>query len=341
MDRRLRALRQPAGGPRPRRALLPVRPLPADRLEPSRRRSRPTCRASGTQDLDPAWDSKYTININTEMNYWPAELTNLGECHEPLFDMIDELRRHRPRDGQGPLRRARLGAPPQHRPLARHGADQRLQPRHLADGGALALPRTSGSTTCSPATASSSRERAYPVMREAAEFFLDCAGRRTRRRAGSSARPSNSPEHRAAWSPGRPWTTRSSASCSRTASRPRAILGVGRGASPRELETPSRGSPPTRSAGTASSRSGWRTCDDPNEHAPPRLAPLGPLSRRARSRRAGRPSWSTPRAQSLDLPRRRRHRLEPGLEDQLLGPASCDGDHAYELVKLLRQGRST
>ncbi len=40
----------------------------------------------------PPWGSKYTININTEMNYWPAEVTNLAECHEPLFDMIDQLR---------------------------------------------------------------------------------------------------------------------------------------------------------------------------------------------------------------------------------------------------------
>lgn len=37
------------------------------------------------------WDSKYTININTEMNYWPAEVTNLSECHQPLFDMIEDL----------------------------------------------------------------------------------------------------------------------------------------------------------------------------------------------------------------------------------------------------------
>ncbi len=41
--------------------------------------------------LHPAWDSKYTININTEMNYWPAEVTNLPETHEPLFQMIKEL----------------------------------------------------------------------------------------------------------------------------------------------------------------------------------------------------------------------------------------------------------
>lgn len=41
--------------------------------------------------LTPSWDSKYTVNINTEMNYWPAELTNLAEMHEPLFRMVQEL----------------------------------------------------------------------------------------------------------------------------------------------------------------------------------------------------------------------------------------------------------
>src|SRR5690606_23067138 len=41
--------------------------------------------------LKPSWDSKWTVNINTEMNYWPAELTNLSECHEPLFQMIREV----------------------------------------------------------------------------------------------------------------------------------------------------------------------------------------------------------------------------------------------------------
>lgn len=41
--------------------------------------------------LSPPWDSKYTVNINTEMNYWPAEVTNLSELHQPLFDMIEDL----------------------------------------------------------------------------------------------------------------------------------------------------------------------------------------------------------------------------------------------------------
>ncbi|RZK63393.1 MAG: glycoside hydrolase family 95 protein, partial [Pedobacter sp.] len=39
----------------------------------------------------PPWDSKYTVNINTEMNYWPAEITNLSEMHEPLFSMLKDL----------------------------------------------------------------------------------------------------------------------------------------------------------------------------------------------------------------------------------------------------------
>lgn len=41
--------------------------------------------------MTPPWDSKYTANINTEMNYWPAEVTNLSELHEPLIEMIKEV----------------------------------------------------------------------------------------------------------------------------------------------------------------------------------------------------------------------------------------------------------
>ena len=46
------------------------------------------------EHMTPPWDSKYTININTQMNYWPAEITNLSECHEPLFDLIKKLYVH-------------------------------------------------------------------------------------------------------------------------------------------------------------------------------------------------------------------------------------------------------
>jgi len=43
------------------------------------------------RDLEPSWGSKYTLNINAEMNYWPAEVANLPECAEPFFSMIDDL----------------------------------------------------------------------------------------------------------------------------------------------------------------------------------------------------------------------------------------------------------
>jgi len=41
--------------------------------------------------MEPPWAASNTININTEMNYWPAESTNLSECQEPLFRLIEEL----------------------------------------------------------------------------------------------------------------------------------------------------------------------------------------------------------------------------------------------------------
>ncbi len=43
------------------------------------------------EELNPPWESKWTLNINCEMNYWPAELCNLSECAQPLFAMIDDL----------------------------------------------------------------------------------------------------------------------------------------------------------------------------------------------------------------------------------------------------------
>lgn len=58
--------------------------------------SRPGTRPANLQGiwndlLNPPWGSKYTTNINLEMNYWPAELLNLSPMHQPLFEMIKEL----------------------------------------------------------------------------------------------------------------------------------------------------------------------------------------------------------------------------------------------------------
>ncbi len=51
----------------------------------------PTLQGIWNDKMLAPWDSKYTININTEMNYWPAEVTNLSELHDPLFKMLKDL----------------------------------------------------------------------------------------------------------------------------------------------------------------------------------------------------------------------------------------------------------
>lgn len=43
------------------------------------------------QEFQPPWESKYTININAQMNYWPAESCNLSECHLPLFTLLEQM----------------------------------------------------------------------------------------------------------------------------------------------------------------------------------------------------------------------------------------------------------
>lgn len=61
--------------------------------------SRPGCEAMNLQGIwnssfTPAWECNYTININTQMNYWPAEICNLSEFHEPLFTLIERMIPH-------------------------------------------------------------------------------------------------------------------------------------------------------------------------------------------------------------------------------------------------------
>jgi alpha-L-fucosidase 2 len=139
--------------------------------------SRPGSMASNLQgkwndSLTPAWGSKYTININTEMNYWPAETCNLSELHEPLFDLIDRGRE----DGRR-VARFYYGA----RGFVLHhntdlwgdavpidGARWGIWPMgavwlslHLADHYDFTRDREFLA------------QRAYPVMKEAADFLLD------------------------------------------------------------------------------------------------------------------------------------------------------------------------
>jgi alpha-L-fucosidase 2 len=59
--------------------------------------SRPGCMPANLQGLwndhiKAPWNCDYHININIQMNYWPSEVCNLSECHEPFFDLVDNLR---------------------------------------------------------------------------------------------------------------------------------------------------------------------------------------------------------------------------------------------------------
>ena len=122
------------------------------------------------QELEPPWGSKYTVNINTEMNYWPVEVMNLSECHEPLFRMIDECaetgrltaREHYGCDGWVLHHNTDLWrgtAPINH---ANHG---------IWVSGSGWLSRHLWEHYLYTQDEDFLKERAYPVMREAALFY--------------------------------------------------------------------------------------------------------------------------------------------------------------------------
>lgn len=120
----------------------------------------------------PPWDSKYTVNINTEMNYWPAEVTNLPETHEPLFAMLRDMAQsgaetarehydargwvlHHNTDlwrGTAPINHSNHGV----WPTGGAWLCQDLWQRYLFSGDEEFL-----------------RTVAYPLLRGAAEFFVD------------------------------------------------------------------------------------------------------------------------------------------------------------------------
>ena len=110
------------------------------------------------QELLPAWGSKWTTNINLEMNYWLADAGNLWETQEPLWSLVRDLRVTGADTARVHYGAQRMGAAPQHRPLARDDAGGRAH----GDSGRWARcgSRTRcGTTTSSARTASSSRAR--------------------------------------------------------------------------------------------------------------------------------------------------------------------------------------
>lgn len=121
----------------------------------------------------PPWEADYHININLQMNYWPAEVANLAECHEPLFDLLDRLRVNGRRTAKTVYGAGGF--------VAHHAtdlwADTAIQGSYVPavfwpTGGAwLALHLWEHYKY--GVSDSFLSERAYPVMKEAAQFFLD------------------------------------------------------------------------------------------------------------------------------------------------------------------------
>jgi alpha-L-fucosidase 2 len=122
--------------------------------------------------LTPSWDSKYTININTEMNYWPSEVTNLSELQLPLFDLVEHARE----DGRR-VARTMYGAGGfvihHNTDLWGHAVpiDQPRSGLWPMGGAWLSLHFWDHYDYTGDRTFLA--ERAYPAMKEAVEFLLD------------------------------------------------------------------------------------------------------------------------------------------------------------------------
>ena len=144
------------------------------------------------ESLSPPWSSDFHLNINLQMNYWPTEVTNLPECHVPLFDLLESL------------------VAPGARTAQVHYGCRGFVAHHLTDVWGF-TPPADGLWGLWPMGAAWTalhlwehfaftrdreflRDRAYPVMKQAARFFLDYLIEDGEGRLVSG--PSTSPENR-------------------------------------------------------------------------------------------------------------------------------------------------
>jgi len=149
------------------------------------------------RELSPPWRSNYTININTEMNYWPALTTNLAECHLPLLDFIGKLA-----ENGRETARINYGAPGW---AAHHNSDLWGQTAPVGGFGhghpVWALWPMGGVWLCAHLWEQFAftqdhtylRDYAYPILKEAAVFCLSWLVEEENGYLITS--PSTSPEH--------------------------------------------------------------------------------------------------------------------------------------------------
>ncbi|MGZ3298701.1 MAG: glycoside hydrolase family 95 protein [Asticcacaulis sp.] len=144
------------------------------------------------EGTNPPWGSKYTININTEMNYWLVEPANIGECAEPLLRMVEELSVTGAKTARV-MYNARGW-------MAHHNTDL-WRASGPIDGAPWGMWPAGGAWLCKhlwdhydynrdPAYLA----RIYPLLRGACEFFLDTLVEDPKGR-GLVTSPSLSPEH--------------------------------------------------------------------------------------------------------------------------------------------------
>ncbi|HWW42713.1 glycoside hydrolase family 95 protein [Pedobacter sp.] len=150
-------------------------------ISSSRKDSRATNLQGIWNDLvQPPWSSNYTTNINTEMNYWLAENTNLSECHEPLFNFMEQL-------AINGAKTAKVNYNIQEGWLAHHNSDiwAKTSPAGGYDWDPKGMPRWSawpmaGAWFCQhvwqhyefTGDQKFLKEKAYPLMKGAAQFML-------------------------------------------------------------------------------------------------------------------------------------------------------------------------
>jgi alpha-L-fucosidase 2 len=130
--------------------------------------------------LTPPWGSKYTTNINMEMNYWPAEVLNLSACAQPLFQCIEELA-----EAGRQTARAHYGAPGwvlhHNTDLWRgHSAYQCIQPWYLANRRRLVMPASVGTFPVHPGYGFSAQ--AVSCAERSGRFFCAYIGERSQKR---------------------------------------------------------------------------------------------------------------------------------------------------------------
>ncbi|MFL5619967.1 MAG: glycosyl hydrolase family 95 catalytic domain-containing protein [Gemmatimonadaceae bacterium] len=129
------------------------------------------------QETRPPWSSNYTTNINAQMNYWPAESTNLAELHEPFVDFIERVAVNGHRTAQVNYNARGW--------VAHHNSDIWAQSAPVGDygkgdpvwanwhGGSAWLSQHLWEHYAFGGDVKYLRERAYPVMKAACEFYLD------------------------------------------------------------------------------------------------------------------------------------------------------------------------